>query len=41
MLMRTGLSHLPNLEPGLWDTAGAAESASQRSRGVTRAVSVA
>ena len=36
----TGLSHLPNLEPGLCDTLGAAESTSQRSSGVTRAESV-
>lgn len=33
--------HLPNLEPGLWDTAGADESTSHRSRGVTRATSTA
>ena len=39
--MRTGLSHLPNLAPGLCETAGAAESTSQRSSGVTRATSTA
>ncbi len=41
MLVHLSLSHLPNLEPGLRDTAGAAESASQRSSGVTRAESMA